>query len=82
MALRVKALSMRRVEAAALGFVVRLFGSQFLVVECCRVGDIFFLLTNLDPNFGVTHVGIKYCIISSDILICIQILLTEGICWN
>jgi hypothetical protein len=43
---------------------------------------LFPLLTNLDPNFGVTHVGIGYCITSSDILIHVQILLTEGICWN
>ncbi len=53
-----------------------------MIVECCRVGDVFFLLTNLDPNFGVTHVGIGYCITSSDTLIRIQILLTEGACWN
>ncbi len=71
-----------RVEGAALGFIVWLFGIQFLVVECCHVGDVFFLLTNLDPNFGVTHVGIEYCIIPSDVLICIQILLRYDVCWN
>ena len=31
---------MRRVEAAELGFAVRLFGSRFVVVECCRVGKL------------------------------------------
>ena len=83
MALRVQELSMRQVEAAALGFVVRLEESIFVVVECCRVGDVFFpSVEYLDPNFGVTHVGIVYCIISSDILIRIQILLTESAGWN
>ena len=58
-------------------------GSIFVAVECCRVGDVFFpSVEYLDPNFGVTHVGIGYCITSSDILIRIQILLTEGACWN
>ncbi len=54
-----------------------------MVVECCRVGNVFFpSVKYLDPNFGVTHVGIGYCITSSDILICIQILLTESAGWN
>jgi hypothetical protein len=70
---------MQRVKAAALEFVVRLFGSRFLWLLSVAVWVTFFsLLTNLDPNFGVTHVGIGYCITSSDILICIQILLTEA----
>ena len=51
MALRVRALSMQQVEAAELGFVVRLFGSQFLVVECCRVGKLLLLLPLEDPQF-------------------------------
>ena len=38
-----------------------------MAVECCRVGDVFFpSVEYLDPNFGVTHVGIVYCNISSD----------------
>jgi hypothetical protein len=84
MALRVQVSSMRRVEAAALGFVVRLFGSRFLWLLSVAVWVTFFFpsVEYLDPNFGVTHIGIGYCITSSDILICIPILLTEGVCWN
>ncbi len=74
---------MRRVEAAALGFVVRLFGSRFLWLLSVSAWVMFFpSVEYLDPNFGVTHVGIGYCIISSDILIRIQILLTESAGWN
>ena len=46
-------------------------GSIFVAVECCRVGDVFFpSVEYLDPNFGVTHVGIVYCNISSDTSCC------------
>ncbi len=70
-------------RSSSVGFCCQIiWESIFVVVECCRVSDVFFLLTNLDPNVGVTHVRIGYCITSSDILIRIQILLTEDACWN
>ena len=64
-----------QVEAARWDLLSGYLGVNFWLLSVFVWVTFFFLLTNLDPNFGVTHVGIEYCIIPSDVLICIQILL-------